>query len=299
MVLAGVAMSAELSENEVRTLVKELGDDGFRTRRDAKKSLEACSRSAVPILESFLESPDPEVRLEVKRLIAMLKGDPNKIPYSAFRLKSPDGALSVASYDDQMKNWRDKRVLAAKMDDGRTGIGGSSMAQSFKPKTDTIAAVEFGSYPIGSGHGWLMLDVREDEDGAPGQSVLARAWIHIDKPAPNLINKMLVYDIPDITVKPDESYWLVFREFSAGNGQQNIVNVGMHSSSEYKDGVMWLEQSRRASKGSVLKFRIVSKCGSVPLLEKSDEGIEKILPPAKQDWTRRDRRSSGARAIFQ
>ena len=158
------------------------------------------------------------------------------------------------------------------------------MAQSFKPATKTITALEFGAYPVGRGPGWLMLDLRPDDDGAPADVVLARCWIYIKEPV-NLSGQQMVFDIPDTKVKAEASYWMVYNEFPDKDGP--ITEVARNSSSTFKNGASWLSDSRQPRSDVTLIFRVISSNGPVPLLERADEELIKSRPKSKQDWTAR------------
>ena len=299
MLLLGGAVpqaQAELSEAKVEKLVKGLGADSFRTRRDAKKALEAAPRSVIPFLIPYANASDPELKMEVRSIIQTLQSDPNKIPQNSYVLVGGEDDLTVNAFERALEPWRNERTVAAKMDKGRSSTTGQLMAQSFKPETDKITAIEFGSYPVGRGTGWLMLDLRPDHDGAPSDVVLSRCWIYIQAPV-NLSGQMLVYDIPDTAVKADGTYWIVFNEFPDDAGP--ISQVGENSSSSFEGGVSWLSRGRRPQANNTFNFRAVSKSGPVPLLKRADDELLKSRPQPKQDWTARGFQRQGGGSPFQ
>ena len=55
---------------QVRALVADLGDDEFTTREDAFEALRELGGRAVPYLQGAIEHDDPEVAMQVRRVIA-------------------------------------------------------------------------------------------------------------------------------------------------------------------------------------------------------------------------------------
>ncbi len=59
----------EIKQDEIRALVKKLGDSDSNVRASSKKKLLSIGVDAFPILEEFANDPDPEIRLEVKNIL--------------------------------------------------------------------------------------------------------------------------------------------------------------------------------------------------------------------------------------
>ena len=55
--------------NAIRALVKQLGDDDFATRENAKKKLKEMGLDAFPVLEEYKNVKDPEVRSSVRDIL--------------------------------------------------------------------------------------------------------------------------------------------------------------------------------------------------------------------------------------
>jgi len=68
----GVVKKSEVPEDKlkaVRALVKQLGDDDFKTRENAKKKLKEMGLDAFPVLEEYKNVKDPEVRSSVRDIL--------------------------------------------------------------------------------------------------------------------------------------------------------------------------------------------------------------------------------------
>ncbi len=271
------------SEKDLKTLVESLGHENFRERKLAEKTLNGYSRNIVPALRKHEEARDPEVRLRVRRVIKQMMADPEKIPSNVFILDA-DG-LTTSTYKTGMGSWNSNKTVAAQMDVGRSGTSGG-FAQSMVPETDTIAAIELATYPIGNGTGWLMADLRPDHNGAPSAEVLARAWIRVGKTL-SLHGVSLVYDIPDVRVQKGATYWIVFRPFNDAGPKSAIMNFGLNTSSTYSNGVLWRDSSSQPSTSSDAKFSIISKCFPPPFLKKAEEKDLKTLPSAEVKWEKK------------
>lgn len=73
------------SLEEIKQLVKQLGDEQFELRENASLRLQEAGQTALPMLENATESPDPEVRNRAWRLIDQFAGD-GQIPALLFQL---------------------------------------------------------------------------------------------------------------------------------------------------------------------------------------------------------------------
>lgn len=56
-------------QKEIRELIKQLGDEKASVRKNAKAKLAELGLDALPILEEFLDDPDPEIKMYVKELL--------------------------------------------------------------------------------------------------------------------------------------------------------------------------------------------------------------------------------------
>ncbi len=76
----------------METLVKQLGDDSFKTREAAEKRLLEMGRLAIPMLKEALKSSDPEVVFRAERLLLTQK---ESIDASSANLAAPPPAVPV------------------------------------------------------------------------------------------------------------------------------------------------------------------------------------------------------------
>ncbi|HBC89168.1 MAG TPA: hypothetical protein DCZ94_19690 [Lentisphaeria bacterium] len=58
-----------MKQDEIRALVKKLGDSDSTVRAETKKKIVKLGIDAFPVLEEFTNDPDPEIRLEVKNIL--------------------------------------------------------------------------------------------------------------------------------------------------------------------------------------------------------------------------------------
>lgn len=69
----GVAKPGALSpdqERQLRALIVQLGDDRYEVRRAAREQLRQAGEAAFPLLDELRHSPDPELRLTARELMA-------------------------------------------------------------------------------------------------------------------------------------------------------------------------------------------------------------------------------------
>lgn len=73
------------SLEEIKQLVRQLGDEQFEVRENASSRLQEAGVAALSMLENATESPDPEIRTRAWRIIDQLAGD-GQIPALLFQL---------------------------------------------------------------------------------------------------------------------------------------------------------------------------------------------------------------------
>ena len=70
--IPGIVKKKDIPEEKqkaIRDLVKQLGDDDFATRKNAKEKLKAMGFDAYPILEEYKNAKDPEIKMSVRDLL--------------------------------------------------------------------------------------------------------------------------------------------------------------------------------------------------------------------------------------
>jgi hypothetical protein len=87
------------SEERLKTLIRQLGDDEFKVREHASRQLVAIGPRARPALRAALESPDPEVKRRAEECLQQIsEGATAAVIASAVRLlaeRKPDGAAET------------------------------------------------------------------------------------------------------------------------------------------------------------------------------------------------------------
>ncbi|MBN4074104.1 HEAT repeat domain-containing protein [bacterium AH-315-E10] len=271
--------------DETKSLIKELGDDSFRVRVAAEKKLMRSNREALPFLRQVEHSDDPEVRQRARRIMIHILNNPNNIPQKVYILKAPKNL----NYRDRQAHWKSAMdaynlsiKIATSHTEGKSSTSGNFF-QSFLPKSKRIEAVAVHVYPVSSGWGWLRLDIYEDNNGRPAKAVLVRCWVRVNKNTRAPHNTYMVFDIPDLDVKPDQTYWLGYSEYrDAASNNRSITNYGISTNKDYyKDGV--LIRNKRTNNPSILQdvhFKIIKKTGKVkaPLMQTATEAERKTLP---------------------
>lgn len=270
------------SDSEVTTrLIRQLGDEQFRARETAEAELKKRGRAALPILAKFEGSDDPEIKDRVKRVIRHIKLDPSCVPQDFFVFDSVGTAPPPnpqARWDEVMNPWYEKATISASHTRGPAGTGGP-FAQSFVPHAGQIQAVALGCYPANFAVGWVSLEVREDAKGKPSNFVLTRSWVRIEKGCPEPHSSYLVFDIPDVDVKAEQTYWLVFAEYAdKGSEHPTITNWGLSTDGSFAEGHLIRGVVGEPSNEEDARFKIISKCTPIPLLRKADENEMKTLP---------------------
>lgn len=281
----------DANAEKVGALIRQLGAGDYKSRVAAETALRECSRDVLPILRKFQDANDPEVRERVRAVIKHIQIDPSHIPQSVFVFDAPadpNAMPSGASWNNALSTWHDKVTIAANHVKGNAGTSGA-FSQSFIPHCKQIKAVELQTYPIGvNARGWLRLDVMEDENGMPGNYVLARSWLRIEKNCPARHSSFVVYGIPSVEVQPDKVYWLAFSEYvDADSPERYMTNYGLSLQNEFPEGKL-LRQSPGSvstpSENEDAKFRIISECGPAPMLHKATEKeLENLPQPFKRE----------------
>jgi hypothetical protein len=284
-------MEADLrNEERIVKLIAQLGAARFEDRQAAEQELKKESRAALSALWKHRESPDPEIAMRVQNIIKHIKANPGAIPEAFFAFdRKPELDLpnkKKAYWDAAMNAWYSNAVVAARNDTAKDTSGTSgSFAQRFVPHTDRIGAIAFPLYIYEQKEGWLRLEVCDDDNGRPGAYVLARVWLLAHRNGLAAPHVFVVFDIPDVEVDPKQTYWFKFEDT-----QQMTQFVISHQKDVYPEGHLLIYHPDGKilpfSSGSDAMFRIISKCGPVPLLHPATGAELKTLnkdglPPEK------------------
>ncbi len=89
--------------------VQQLGDDSFRVRENAEKQLVAEGPSVRPLLEALKDSPDPEIRMRVLRILENMGSDIRQlfVDKKEFSGQASEGqkvwpcTLKIQSFDEE------------------------------------------------------------------------------------------------------------------------------------------------------------------------------------------------------
>ncbi|MBW8040708.1 MAG: hypothetical protein FVQ85_11980 [Planctomycetes bacterium] len=211
---------------------------------------------------------------------------------SAMILAGCGAPQSFYSYKEQTRKewiaaisgWRRKAIVSTGHDEGTAGGGFSDFAQSFIPCSDIINAVELTTYPVKAA-GWIRVDLAKDENGRPGK-VLSRTWLRVETDCPAGHSSFMTFDVPNVKVDPEGVYWITFNEFVDEEyvgkwGTSMVTNTGFSKDDTYQGGKLIVGNHRGTHESGDSKFRIISKCGTLPTLRKASRGERQTLP-AKQ-----------------
>jgi len=284
-VVVAAPEKASVDKEKIDALVAQLGGEKFAQREAAEKELKEYGREILPLVRKHENSDDPEIKMRVGRIIEYVRSNPACIPQVVYVFDiKPDepNAKVFVRLEKEMKAWRLKAAVAVSHTKG-TSTRSGAFAQSFIPRCNSIKAIETGAFATQSGSGWVCLDVRADQGGMPGAHVLSRAWVRIEKSTPGRPDLCLVFDIPDIAVEADKTYWITFSEhLDPAQDHGNLTNHKYANNRAYADG-KYLRQGRQTpydNRDAV--FSIISECESVPLLRKATDEEKKKLPTANE-----------------
>jgi hypothetical protein len=248
------AVPLQADDIDLERLVRQLGADKFAERQQAERELKTLSREPLNSLRKMLSaSDDPEIRLRLEGIIEHLVSDTSKIPKAYRVLKAMErGALAPLAED-----FRGRASVAASNTGGSSGTSGA-FAQSFIPKCKTVSSIEVCTYALTDAFGWMRLDLCEDKNGAPG-FVLARSWVRIPKKHNFPHGEYVCHNIPDQSVNPASTYWLVYSEFPDQGSKDSMINYGLSfHKDDYPDGMLWRGSGDRPKQDEDVKFRIFS-----------------------------------------
>lgn len=259
----------ELAQANVEALIAKLGADTYSDRNRAEETLRSLPRTALPALRAHAESPDPEIRTRLGNVIAYLQNDPDRIPQTVWKINGVS-QRSInefkRTWNAALQDWHETAVTGEEHTNAQSGTGGG-FAQSFKPNCSQIAAVGLYTYPVNNGWGWMRVDICEDDNGRPGSYVLARAWLKIEKGFHGSHSVAMLYDIPDVTVRPNGVYWVTFAEFRASDSPSKyLTNYGVSINNGYREGQLLRDLSSDSRSTHDAKFIIYAKCKTVPTL---------------------------------
>ena len=280
----------------VLPLIQDLGAADAASRNHAQEQLMRWSRDILPTLEEHADSTDPEVRIRINRIIDHLKWSPSKVPQFVWLFDRESGLRWNASVAD----WR--REATASVDHpggGKTGniaANYESVAQSVVPLSTNITAVQIQVSPLREKDEWFRVELREDDKGRPGRYVLTRAWIRVDEDLPTDRISSLPFDVPDVVVVSNKTYWIVYTAVRGPACRAiNFSPLTLSQEDSYKPGqCLFLSRNNRqpATASGDLHFSILSDCSSVPLLRRASETEMKVIPDtSKVDafWLKKDR----------
>ena len=157
------------------------------------------------------------------------------------------------------------------------------VAQSFLPNHDMITAVEIGIYALSKGDEWFRIEIREDVNGYPGDSVLSRAWLRVDELDPNVLTYVLIFDIPDIQVRKHHRYWIIYSALHGSYSKIiNLSPVKFSGEDTYADGraIVWgpFSHSMLCTRSDDMYFRIISESKPIPLMKRAGWFDRKKMP---------------------
>jgi hypothetical protein len=283
----GAGTPVELPAEEVTRLVGQLGAERFTEREAAMAALKEASRSCLATLEAYRLDRDPEVRLRVAELIRHQLTAPDHIPVAAWALTLP-GDQEVKAWQAAMTAWRPTATVA--VDQGQptnTSVHGI-LAQSFVPGAATIAAIGVGVSPRSDQGRWLMVEVRRDDRGMPGDETLCRGWLRMEPRHAITENRLAVIDVPDVAVDPQATYWLVVARAEEGTreGLPASLNITAGELDAYPQGSLMTvvsgEPPQLRTQGD-LQFTIFASAPPLPTMTAAPTDNLPVQP-VKNPW---------------
>jgi len=277
----------------ISSLIRDLGSQDFATRNHAEEKLMSYPRTILPALEKQSDTDDPEVRDRVKRIIHHIKWSPLKIPCSVWFLEKESARL----WYEPKAEWRRSAIATVEhlYNKEKTPAVGNyeSVAQSFVPMTTNITAIELEIYPMGEYDAWFRVDLCADRSGGPDSYILSRAWIRADSAFPTGQYMLMPFDIPDVTVTSNKTYWIVFTGVTGPTSRASNPFPAMFSGQDKRNGgqCLVLSSGKIEPRGDSLHFRILSSCPKIPLLRAASKSEEKAVP----DTSAVDARWSGGK----
>ena len=284
-----VAVPLQAEDIDLERLVRQLGAEKFAERQQAEHELKALSREPLDSLRKVLrDSGDPEIRVRLERIVEHIVSDTSKIP-QAYRVFT---ATERGSFGPLAQDFRGRSSVAVSNTVGNSGTSGN-FAQSFIPKCKTVSSIEVCTYASSDAFGWMCLDLCEDNNGAPGY-VLARSWVRIPKNHNFPHGEYVCHDIPDQSVKPAGTYWLVCVGFPDPESKVGMSNYGLSfRRDDYPDGMLWRAGGGGPKKDEDVKFRVFSSSPeSHPAYRKASELELKTAPSEEQKmiWRKKEGR---------
>ena len=280
----------------VSSLIQDLAAADSAPRSHAQEQLMRYSRDILPTLEEYADSTDPEVRLRINRIIDHLKWSPSKVPQSVW-LFDRESALP---WNASVADWRAEATASVDHSGGGKtrdiASNYESVAQSVIPLSTNIAAVQIEVYPLREKDEWFRVELREDDNERPGRYVLTRAWIRVDEDLPTDRISSLAFDVPDVAVVSNKTYWIVYTAVRGPACRAiNFSPLSLSQEDSYKPGqCLFLSRNNKqpATASGDLYFCILSDCSSVPLLRKASATEKKVIPDTSQlaaFWRKKDR----------
>ena len=111
-----------------------------------------------------------------------------------------------------------------------------SWAQSFQPKYSNLARIELKLFRLGKIQTDFILKLRKNLDG---EDLLSISLPYIKIPTNNL--KWILFEFDDITVIPDETYYIICTTTGGNNVADYYVVGGCKNQDLYPRGELWLK----------------------------------------------------------
>jgi len=273
-------------ELKVTKLMEQLSAGDFAARKSAAEELSKQGREALPLLEKYRDSDDPEIKLHISKILEKIESNPGLVPQSAFYFTTPASASKEdeKAFEGAMTKWRAGCDVAVSNEIARKSLStDKDFAQSFVPRCGRITSVELQTSPGQVYTGWITVEVCADNKGKPSALILARCWLYADKTWPVEFAGFAVFDIPDIDVNPGRQYWLVVRNYQASDSTGRGTWSHLSMKNRYKEGTVYGfgTESMANWPDNDACFRIISKSsGPVPMMRKAtDEEMKKLPEP--------------------
>lgn len=163
---------------------------------------------------------------------------------------------------------------------GSSDVG--AFAQRFRATCARISAIGVAITPGSDSPGWVRLDVREDQDGFPGDVIRATSWLRFQAGGPPYA-RFAVFEIPPISVDVNNHYWFTVRNYADNRKLRPGYHMTYWSASKegaYPDGKLWqLDGSYlKKSKDGNVNFALYGEAPAFPLQREAAAEERKSLP---------------------
>ena len=166
----------EVDPAAIKSMVKQLAANDFKTRNKAQKELLKLPYPALELIEKSADMDDPEINLRIKEISKALKAKATsyKTQYLSWT------TIKDKEFKRATKEWHSKyKPRTANPRENVAYSGHEEFAQSFIPRTNKIDAISVAFSPTEIADGWVSLDIHKNDHGKINPQILSSCWIRM------------------------------------------------------------------------------------------------------------------------